>query len=120
MKRSKLFIILALLMLLVLFIPAYLNSVECAATIDMSYATDPSTTTMSEFDKVGGVILGAIQSIGVGVSVIVLAIIGIKYMVGSVEEKAKYKENMKPYIIGIIFLAGATSIPNFIYNLKLF
>ena len=71
----------------------------------------------SEFDSIGKVIFGAVQGLGIGVSVIVLAIIGVKYMVGSVEEKADYKANMIPYLIGVFFIASASTIPNIIYNL---
>ena len=31
-------------------------------------------------------------------------------MMGSVEEKAQYKETMKPYLIGAIMLFGITNI----------
>ena len=55
-------------------------------------------------------ILGLIQIIGSIASVLALIVIGIKYMLGSVEEKAKYKETMIPYIIGCILLFGATNI----------
>ena len=37
-------------------------------------------------------LLGAINTIGVTVSIIALIAIGIKYMLGSVEEKAEYKK----------------------------
>ena len=71
----------------------------------------------SDFDKIGSVILGAIQGIGIGFSVIALVIIGIKFMLGSAEEKAEYKSHLVPYIIGVVFLAAATTLPNAIYNM---
>ena len=63
-----------------------------------------------------GIILGAINAIGVAVSVIGLVIIGIKYLLGSVEEKADYKKAMIPYIVGFILLIACTTIPNIIYK----
>jgi len=45
-----------------------------------------------------------------GVSVIVGLVIGIRYMMGSVEAKAKYKELLLPYIIGCIAVYGALGI----------
>ena len=53
---------------------------------------------------IGNTIIGGIQFVGSIVSVIVLIIIGIKFMVGSAEQRAEYKESMKPYIIGVIML----------------
>lgn len=64
-----------------------------------------------------GHILGVINVIGVIISVIVLIIIGIKYMIGSVEEKAEYKKTMTAYIMGAMLLFGVTTIANIIYNI---
>lgn len=48
--------------------------------------------------------------IGTITSVLALIIIGIKYMVGSVEEKAEYKKTMKPYLIGAVMVFSITNI----------
>lgn len=61
-------------------------------------------------------ILGAIRNISVVVSVIALMVIGLKYIFGSVEEKANYKQTMMPYIIGCIMAVAGTTIVSFIYN----
>lgn len=73
------------------------------------------------FEK-AGIILGAINVIGVAASIIALMIIGIKYMSGSVEERAEYKQELVPYVLGAIFLFASTTMANIIYNLatKLF
>lgn len=44
------------------------------------------------------------------VTIIVGLIIGIKYMMGSVEEKAKYKELLLPYLVGCAAVYGALGI----------
>ena len=62
-------------------------------------------------------ILGIIQVVGTVISVIMLMVIGIKYMMGSVEEKAEYKETLKPYLIGAFLLFTGTLIPQIIYKL---
>lgn len=62
-------------------------------------------------------ILGIIQTIGVIVSVVMLMAIGIKYMLGSVEEKAEYKSSLKPYLIGAFVLFTGTMIPNIIFTI---
>lgn len=56
------------------------------------------------------IVLGWVNNIAVMASVLVLSIIGIKYMVGSVEEKAEYKKNMKPYLVGCVLAFGITTI----------
>lgn len=67
------------------------------------------------FEK-AGLLLGIINVIGVVCSVIVLTVIGIKYMFGSIEEKAEYKNTIWTYIFGMFLLIAATTIPNILYN----
>ncbi len=62
------------------------------------------------------IILGAIRNISVIVSVIILMVIGFKYIIGSAEQKANYKQTMVPYIIGCIMAVAGTTIVSFIYN----
>ena len=63
-------------------------------------------------------VLGIIQVIGVVVSVIMLIVIGIKYMLGSIEERAQYKETLKPYLIGAFLLFSGTTVPQIIYQIS--
>ena len=49
-------------------------------------------------------------TVGVAIAVIAGMIIGIKYMAGSVEEKATYKQMLLPYLIGCIVVFGAFGI----------
>ena len=76
----------------------------------------PTYRTESNIKEKAGKVLGIINAVGVVCSVIVIVIIGIKYMFGSVEAKAEYKKTMIPYIIGVFLLTGATTIPNIIYK----
>ena len=66
--------------------------------------------------KAGGV-LNVIQVIGIVLSIIVLIILGIKYLLGSVEQKAEFKHTMIPYLIGVAILFIGSFLPAFIYNL---
>lgn len=70
----------------------------------------------SAFDK-ATTIVGALTTVGTVVAVIGIIILGIKYMMGSVEEKAEYKKTMIPYIIGCIFIFAISRIVSIIYSL---
>ena len=61
-------------------------------------------------------IVKIVQTIGSILSVITLMIIAIKYMMGSVEEKAQYKKVMMPYVIGCFLIFGITNILAIIIN----
>ena len=94
------------------------------ATASVNYAADnglidpneykPNSQTIvtgadSLFD-VGNMVIGVVRIVGSVISVIVLAVIGIKYMLGSVEERADYKTSMGPYIWGAVLVFGITNI----------
>lgn len=64
----------------------------------------------------GNIIVGVIQVVGSIISVVALVIIGIKYMTGSLEEKAEYKKTMIPYIIGATMLFAASNLVQAIYE----
>jgi hypothetical protein len=44
------------------------------------------------------------------VAIIIGLVLGIQFMVGSVEQKAKVKDSLLPYIIGCIVIFGAFGI----------
>ena len=80
----------------------------------------PSSITTSEYQTAftkAGVVLGAIRNVSAVVAVIALMIIGIKYMIGSVEERAEYKKTMIPYLVGCIFIFCIPKIVSIIYGI---
>ena len=54
--------------------------------------------------------LGKVEKIGSFVSVGALMIIGIRYMIGSTEDKANYKKSMMPYIIRMFLTIWSINI----------
>lgn len=75
---------------------------------------EPDSTTIATGatllkDK-GNKIVGIIRTAGSIISVVVLIMLGIKYMLGTVEERAEYKKSMLPYFIGSAFVFGITTI----------
>ena len=72
--------------------------------------TNPSRSDVSDIIDMSNVIIGTIQTIGVVVTFISLMILGIKYMTGSVEERADYKKTMIPYLIGALMFFAITQL----------
>ena len=72
----------------------------------------------NDLTKVGNNVVTIIQVVGIVVAVIVLLIIGIKYMMGSASEKAEYKKTMIPYIVGAVLIFAGTSLVRVIYSLS--
>lgn len=74
---------------------------------------------IGEISTIGGQIANILSTIGIIVAVIVLLVLGIKYMMGSASEKAEYKKTMIPYLVGIVLLLGASGIVKAIASFKL-
>ncbi len=67
--------------------------------------------------EIGNKAITIFTTVGSVLSVIVLIVLGLKYMIGSVEEKAGYKKSLMPYIIGCAFVFMANVITTIIYNI---
>lgn len=70
----------------------------------------------NEITGVGQSIVGILQTVGIVLSVVVLIILGIKYMMGSAEEKADYKKSMMPYVVGAGIIFAASAFAQVIYQ----
>ena len=69
-----------------------------------------------EIKNVGNSIIGILQVVGIVLSVVILIVLGIKYMMGSAEEKAEYKKTLMPYVIGAALVFAASTIAQIVYN----
>lgn len=70
----------------------------------------------SDFNNIGNAFIQVLTTIGIVLSVIVLIVIGIKYMLGSLEERAEYKRTLLPYVIGAGLVFSASTIAQIIYK----
>lgn len=66
--------------------------------------------------ELGKKIIGGITAVGIVISVVSTMALGIKYMAGSIEERAEYKKSMMPMLLGMILLFGVSWMIQLIYN----
>jgi len=66
---------------------------------------------------IGNVVVGVIRTVGEAIAVVMLSIIGLRYVMGSVEEKAEYKQTMWPYILGAVLIFAGAALTNIIYEI---
>ena len=71
----------------------------------------------NDLKSLSNFISGVLLTIAIGVTVITGAIMGLNFITQSIEEKAKVKESMVPWIIGIIVSFGAFTIWEVAVNL---
>lgn len=95
------------------------NTVIYGFSINDVQGNNLPADTQNKIDNFGQGLIGIISTVGSIISVIVLIILGIKYMLGSTEEKAQYKKSLLPYAIGALILFGASGIAGAIYNIAI-
>ena len=113
-KVSKIFAIILLVVMLMSF-----SSVVFAAT-----SVDPGTWKNQSGDKIktdditnfSASLINVISIVGSAAAIITLIVLGIKYMMGSAEEKAEYKKTMIPYIVGAVLIFAASTIAYVVYQ----
>lgn len=123
MKNSKVTKILAAMLCLVMIFtistPVFAtDKKETAGTTVGPVTINPDTTGTGATGatNVGNDIIGVIQVVGILIAVGTIMILGIKYMMGSAEEKAEYKKTLMPYLIGAILLFAGAAFAQTIYN----
>lgn len=85
---------------------------------DGTWKEEPyNTTNESILKDASDFLYNLLLGIGIIVAVIVGVIIGIKFMMGSIEEKAEYKEMLLPYLISCAVVFGAFGIWKIVVNI---
>lgn len=71
---------------------------------------EPAGTAGEKVTNTAGQILTIVRIVGMAVAVIMLTILGIKYVAASPNEKADYKKGMTVYVVGAVLLFGASAL----------
>lgn len=107
MKIKKIIAIIMMLLIVLLTI----NPITMAKINPDTYK--PNSPSSGDVDKIVNKvnpIVGTLKTVGIVVAVVTLMVIGIKYMTGSISEKAEYKKTMIPYLVGAILVVAITQI----------
>ena len=75
-----------------------------------------NTVNVTKIGTIGNSIATIIRNVGIVAAVVIIMILGLKYMMGSAQEKAEYKKTMIPYIVGAVLLFGASAIAQMVIN----
>ncbi len=108
-----------ILLVMIILITAFTITVNAASSgsgVDPSDFTGNPNYSTTSIRNLGNNIIQIISVIGSSISVIVLVVLGIKYMMGSAEEKAEYKKTLLPYLIGAALVFAASSIAGIVFN----
>ena len=111
-KKIKIFSLI-LLILMVFFLLCNESYAKAPAVGDiitgMSGVSDVTSTNTS-ISKIINLVIGALQVVGTGISLIMVTMLGIKYVMASAQEKADVKKQAVPIVIGAVLLFSAVNI----------
>lgn len=98
------------IVMIILMIACTCTNVFAAITtsnIKSNMSIGNADTTMA---NIGSTIFTVVTNVAIILAVVVIAVLGVKYMMGSTEEKAEYKKSMVPYLVGAVLVFGAGAI----------
>ena len=116
-KTMKLLVFAATLLLTISLFTTTVFAAPAASNIIGNMQNTSTTVNTSTLTTLGGKILNILQVIGIIVGTIILVVLGLKYMTGSLEEKAEYKKTMIPYLVGAVIIFAAPSLAKGIFTM---
>lgn len=108
--QKKIFLIFVICIICILCaLPSFASDISSDADSFLSAASG-ETPDRSGMDTAISDIAGILTGIAVIAAVVVAAVLGIQFMIGSTEQQAKIKESILPYICGCVVAFGALGI----------
>lgn len=112
-KVIKIVYMLVIAVMLISTVTPVFGSMIQPGSITPSY----DNTATNDLQSIAGKVMGLIRNIAVIAGVILLMVIGVKFMMGSAEEKAEYKKSLVPLVVGIVVVMAATQIVTMIFGI---
>ena len=109
-----------LIVLLICFICSSCYADKLDDVVTSMKDANKQDSTIKKDSGIGGsinLIIGLLQVVGTGISVVTITLLGGKYMLSSVEQKAEIKQRAMPVVIGMIILFGAVNMVAIVGNL---
>ena len=114
MKKAYKALSVLMIVVMLIFVCTSAFAVVDPTKIDATKDLGDADTAITD---IGSTILSAVTSVGMILAVIIIAVLGVKYMMGSTEEKAEYKKTMIPYLVGAVLVFGASAIGRAVINM---
>ena len=89
-----------------------------AATIVDSMKASGSTSDLHGAEDVFQTVINILWVVSIIVTIIVIMVIGLKYIIGSTQEKAEYKKSLIPLMVGALLIVFATTIVKFLFQMN--
>lgn len=121
---SKIIMVLIIISTLIVYIPTvsnagWIDEIFKDAKDFLDTPVNTAVTNRVDDDKIidtSMYIYNILVTVGIIIAAVVILVLGIQIMTGSIEQKAKAKEMLIPFIVGVVIIFGSLAIWRFIAN----
>jgi len=117
MKKTLKILSIVLLSVLMLFAFAQPVSFAKQTPNEVIQMTEGGNEMDSGVGDIASTIINWIWGISIIVAIIVVMVIGIKFIIGGTQEKAEYKKSLVPVAVGVILVVFATTLVKFLFSM---
>lgn len=115
MNNKKIKIIFTIFLLI--FFIFYISNAVCGAEYLSTFDSASGNTAANRATQnIMGTGIQVIKTVGVGVAIIMLSYIGIKYMIAAPSERADLKKSLAIYVVGAILVLGTTGVLQVVFQ----
>lgn len=107
-------LMIAIMLVSVVSVPVHAKAADILGNIDKD--VESATGNTEGIQKMAAKVIKWIRNVAVIAGVLILTVLGLKYMLGSAEEKADYKKSLVPLVVGIIVVMAASQIMAMIFS----
>ena len=119
-KTLKIFTIVAMALVMICTSTqlAFAAGIDTSGLIDnVNNNIQGDTGAASELVTLAGKVIGLIQIASAVAAIVLVAVFGFKFILGSANEKADYQKSFIPLIVGVVVVFAATSIAKLLFGL---
>ncbi len=117
MEKTIKILTVVMMAVMIIFTVHNFSQAASASSIVDGIKPDSSTVDTTDISTMAGKVLGIIQVATAILAVILIAVFGFKFVLGSAQEKADYQKSFIPLIVGVVVVFAASSIAKMIFSI---
>lgn len=118
MKMKKALKIVAMVLVICTLVFAISQPVALAADVEnLSLNVSPEVT--PGMQNIGNTVSSYLMGAAIIITLIVLIYTGMKFIIGSANEKAEYKKSLIPIVVGCLIITAATVIVKILFSVSI-
>ncbi len=108
--NSKIVKFITPLLLMMAVLTAFMTTTVFAEVDVTEFTGNTNGTAANKVTDISQNIIGIVQVVGTAAAVVMLVVLGIKYVVASASEKAEIKKSAPIYVVAAVFIFAAVNI----------